>query len=183
MTSVPVGRAREGTALSTIEKRLRALEARVTELEERLAAAPAPEGAGPGAAEGAGDHEDTGHIAYGGTARLGGYEWTWQVTRAPGWLLERPAAPLAAVLQAAGQPARLEVLRLLLTGPRTVADLQSELGLGSTGQLYHHLKALSGAGLVEQTERAVYRLPGRAVFPVLAMLSAANDVSGGTGAT
>ncbi|MFC9972948.1 ArsR/SmtB family transcription factor [Spirillospora sp. NPDC127200] len=184
MASVPVGRAREGTALSTMEKRLRALEARVTELEERLAAAPGgTAGTGGGTGGDAGDHEDTGHVGYGGTARLGGYEWSWQVTRAPGWLLERPAAPLAAVLQAAGQPARLEVLRLLLTGPRTVAELQSELGLGSTGQLYHHLKALTGAGLVEQTERAVYRLPGRAVFPLLAMLSAANDVSSGTGAT
>ncbi|GAA1573743.1 hypothetical protein GCM10009678_65480 [Actinomadura kijaniata] len=103
------------------------------------------------------------------------------MSRSPAALLETPSAPLAAVLQAAAQPARLELLRLLLVGPRTVADLQAELNLGSTGQLYHHLKALSAAGLVEQSERATYRMPPRVVFPVLALLAASFDITAGTG--
>ncbi|WP_205624520.1 ArsR/SmtB family transcription factor [Actinomadura flavalba] len=157
----------EGSALSSIEDRVRALEERVAALEARAAEPPAAS-APP---------DETGHIAYGGKAELGGYGWEWNSVRSPGALLGLPAAPLAAVLAAAGHPARLEVLRVLALGPRGVADLQAELGLGSAGQLYHHLKALTGAGLVEQTERAVYRLPGRAVFPVLALLAAAADVS------
>ncbi|MFG2003044.1 ArsR/SmtB family transcription factor [Spirillospora sp. NPDC048911] len=153
--------------MSTTDDRISALEARVAELEARL-----PKSAASGAAA-----DDTGQVRYGGDARLGGYEWTWDVVRSPGELLKLPAGPLAAVLQAAGHPARFEVLRSLLTGPRTVTELQSELGLNSTGQLYHHLKALSSAGLIEQTERAVYRLPAQAVFPVLALAAAAFDVT------
>jgi len=152
------------------EERLKALETRVAELEARLPASqdtPPPEQG----------EDESGHVRYGGEARLGGYEWAWDVVRTPAALLTVPAAPLAAVLQAAGHPARFEVLRLLLTGPRTVTDLQSELGLNSTGQLYHHLKALAGAGLIEQTERAVYRMPPRVIFPVLALTSAAFDVT------
>ncbi|WP_192809828.1 helix-turn-helix domain-containing protein [Actinomadura rudentiformis] len=155
--------------MSTTDDRLSALEARVAELEARLS--------GPSATPGRAAADDTGQLRYGGDARLGGYEWTWEVVRTPGELLKLPAGPLAAVLQAAGHPARFEVLRLLLTGPRTVNELQSELELNSTGQLYHHLKALSGAGLIEQTERAVYRLPAQVVFPVLALAAAAFDVT------
>ncbi|GAA2585158.1 helix-turn-helix domain-containing protein [Actinomadura fulvescens] len=155
--------------MSTADDRLSALEARVAELEARLSTRPHRAASGT--------PEDTGQLRYGGDARLGGYEWTWDVVRSPGELLKLPAGPLAAVLQAAGHPARFEVLRSLLTGPRTVTELQSELELKSTGQLYHHLKALSGAGLVEQTERAVYRLPAQVVFPVLALAAAAYDVT------
>ncbi|MEV4222427.1 ArsR/SmtB family transcription factor [Nonomuraea sp. ATR24] len=148
-----------------IEERVRALEARVAALEGGQAvAAPAD--------------DDTGRVVYGGEARLGGYRWRWESARSPGWLVERPAAPMAAVLAAAGHPARLRILQLLLSGPRPIADLQSELALASQGQLYHHLKTLASAGLVEQPERGVYRVPPQAVFPVLALAAAATDVAG-----
>jgi ArsR family transcriptional regulator len=115
-------------------------------------------------------------IAYGGHARLGGHEWSWQVTRSPGRLLQGPTAPPAAVLAAAGHPARFEILRLLVTGPMPIADLQAKLALASPGQLYHHLKTLAAAGLVEQPQRGVYRVPPSAIFPVLALAAAATDV-------
>lgn len=120
--------------------------------------------------------DDTGVVTYGGHASLGGYEWAWQVVRSPGWLLQRPAAPLAAVLAAAGHPARFEILQLLVTGPMPIGDLQSKLALASPGQLYHHLKTLASAGLVEQPERGVYRVPPHAIFPVLALAAATTDV-------
>ncbi|MGC5014149.1 ArsR/SmtB family transcription factor [Streptosporangium sp. DT93] len=99
------------------------------------------------------------------------------MARSPGWLLRQPAGPLAAVLAAAGHPARFEILQLLVVGPRAVADLQTELALASPGQLYHHLKTLASAGLVEQPERGVYRVPPHAIFPVLALAAAATDVT------
>ncbi|WP_049568805.1 ArsR/SmtB family transcription factor [Nonomuraea sp. SBT364] len=148
-----------------IEERLSALEARVAALEGR-----------PATAVTAAD--DTGRVVYGGEASLGGYQWKWEAVRSPGWLVEQPAAPLAAVLAAAGHPARLRILQLLLAGPRPIADLQGELALASQGQLYHHLKTLASAGLVEQPERGVYRVPAQAVFPVLALAAAATDVAG-----
>lgn len=121
-------------------------------------------------------------VTYGGHARLGGYEWSWEMNRTPGWLLQRPSGPLAAVLAAAGHPARFQILQLLVAGPMPIADLQNRLSLASPGQLYHHLKTLTSAGLVEQPERGVYRVPPHAIFPVLAIAAAANDVAERTGA-
>ncbi|GAA3018879.1 ArsR/SmtB family transcription factor [Streptosporangium longisporum] len=120
--------------------------------------------------------DDTGLITYGGQAVIGGYHWAWEMARSPGWLLRQPAGPLAAVLAAAGHPARFEILQSLAAGPKQVADLQAELALASPGQLYHHLKTLASAGLVEQPERGVYRVPPHAIFPVLALAAAAVDV-------
>ncbi|MGN9840615.1 ArsR/SmtB family transcription factor [Nonomuraea sp. H19] len=91
-------------------------------------------------------------------------------------MLQQPTGPLAAVLAAAGHPARFEILQLLVVGPKPVADLQAELALASPGQLYHHLKTLASAGLVEQPERGVYRVPPHVIFPVLALAAAAIDV-------
>ncbi|MBE1557727.1 ArsR/SmtB family transcription factor [Nonomuraea africana] len=145
------------------DDRLLALEARVAALEAQIAA-PTPRVDGSGL------------FTYGGQARLGGYEWSWEVARSPEWLMEQPSAQLATVLAAAGHPARFEILKLLVTGPRPIAELQAELGLASPGQLYHHLKTLTAAGLVDQPERGVYRVPPRAVFPVLALAAAAVDV-------
>ncbi|MER5621670.1 helix-turn-helix domain-containing protein [Streptosporangium sp. NPDC002544] len=104
------------------------------------------------------------------------------MARSPGWLLQQPTGPLAAVLAAAGHPARFEILQLLVVGPKPVADLQAELALASPGQLYHHLKTLASAGLVEQPERGVYRVPSHAIFPVLALAAAAIDVAERSGA-
>ena len=46
-------------------------------------------------------------------------------------MLQQPTGPLAAVLAAAGHPARFEILQLLVIGPKPVADLQAELALAS----------------------------------------------------
>ncbi|WP_344831235.1 hypothetical protein [Nonomuraea dietziae] len=102
------------------DDRLLALEARVAALEAQLAA-PAPRA------------DDSGLFTYGGQASLGGYEWSWQVSRSPEWLLEQPSAQLAAVLAAAGHPARFEILKLLVAGPKPITELQAELGAGLTG--------------------------------------------------
>src|SRR5690606_30225581 len=150
-------------SVETIEERVAALEARVAALEGR-------------APETGGDAEESGRLVYGGHARFGGYRWSWEMARPPGWLVEQSPGPLAAVLAAAGHPARLRVLQLLVRGPRPIAELQTELSPASQGQLYHHLKTLGAAGLIEQPERGVYRVPPHAIFPVLAMIAAATDV-------
>ncbi|MBG0829866.1 winged helix-turn-helix transcriptional regulator [Planomonospora sp. ID67723] len=154
--------------MTGVDDRLQDLEARVAALEARLTAS-------AGATQAADD--DTGLLTYGGRARFGGYQWEWEMSRFPGWLLRRPAAPLAAILAAAGHPARFEILQMLVTGPQPIAELQAALGLASPGQLYHHLKTLASAGLVEQPERGVYRVPAHAIFPVLALAAAATDVA------
>ena len=55
-------------------------------------------------------------------------------------------------------------------------ELVERLNMGTTGQLYHHMKALLGADLLVQEERGGrYSLPERAL-PVLLLLAAASDL-------
>jgi DNA-binding transcriptional ArsR family regulator len=84
-----------------------------------------------------------------------------------------------AVLAALGHPARARIVRSLLAGGALgTADLQEAAGLGSTGQLYHHLRSLTYCGLVEQDARGSYRVAPGAVVPALVLLVAAADVAG-----
>jgi hypothetical protein len=46
-------------------------------------------------------------------------------------------------------------------------------GLGTSGQLYHHLRQLIGAGWLVQTARGHYTVPGDRVIPLLVLLTAA----------
>ncbi len=77
------------------------------------------------------------------------------------------------VLAALGHPVRLRLLRAIVHGRRTKADLEQLEGLGTTGQLYHHLKTLEAAGWVRVLERGTYGVPGERVIPLLAILAAA----------
>lgn len=81
-----------------------------------------------------------------------------------------------------GRPGRRRphprVRSLLADGPRSTSALQEAAELASTGQLYHHLRTLTHSGLVEQDGRGSYRVNGRAVVPVLVLLTAAADVAG-----
>jgi DNA-binding transcriptional ArsR family regulator len=71
----------------------------------------------------------------------------------------RAAAPseLAAALRAAGDPTRLEILRLVSRQPRTTEELAALVGLSSSG-LSKHLKALTEAALVTSRRDGWYVL-------------------------
>ncbi|MFJ6574283.1 ArsR/SmtB family transcription factor [Streptomyces sp. NPDC091292] len=79
------------------------------------------------------------------------------------------AEPLAAL----GHPVRLRLLREILGGRRTAAELTELEGLGTTGQIYHHLRQLTGAGWLHTTSRGRYEVPGTRVVPLLVALTAA----------
>ena len=74
--------------------------------------------------------------------------------------------------------AGLHTATLLARGGQPATALQEAARLGSTGQLYHHLKALTASGVVEQDKRGSYRLRTAATVPVLVLLTAASDVAG-----
>jgi ArsR family transcriptional regulator len=152
--------------LADLEKRLAAL--------ERAARTAAPEPARPHAT--AGD-SPSGEVHYGGSVRLHG-SVEWSIQYAADAVLDLPAGPCAEVLDALGHPIRGAMIRRLLTGPATVAELQEVTGVSSTGQLYHHLRTLTGARLVEQHGRGSYRAPPTAVVPALVLLLAAADIAG-----
>jgi hypothetical protein len=54
----------------------------------------------------------------------------------------------------------------------TVAELRAHERLGTTGQLYHHLRQLVSAGWLRTTARGQYAVPGERVVPLLVALAA-----------
>lgn len=118
-----------------------------------------------------------GAITYAGSARLGDSDVLWAGEHGLPEVWDLEPAGLARLLAALGHPARLALVRALLAGERTSQELQEIIGSGSAGQLYHHLKDLIAAGVVDQAARSRYRIaPGR-IVPLLVILAAAGDVA------
>lgn len=98
----------------------------------------------------------------------------WQITRAGDELLADDWAERAAAISALGHPVRLQILQLVVTGAAaTAAELASAEGLGSTGQIYHHLRQLVTAGWLRATSRGHHDVPPERLVPLLTVLSAA----------
>ncbi|MEU5695702.1 helix-turn-helix domain-containing protein [Actinosynnema sp. NPDC020468] len=146
---------------------------RLVELEQRVAAL-------EGGAEATPEVEDGGGaLGYDGQVLLGGGEVRRRIDVTAERALGLADRPRIEVLAALAHPARVDIVRCLLAGgAQPAATLQEAAGLGSTGRLYHHLKALTGSGVVEQDKRGSYRLRVDAAIPVLVLLTAASDVAG-----
>ncbi|MFD7721324.1 ArsR/SmtB family transcription factor [Streptomyces sp. NPDC091387] len=175
------------------------LEERVSELERRLEAlvgdrpdAPRPTGADFWALEGlkqqlseAGTAD--GGVLYTGAVRLPtGERYEWQYSALTEQLLEDgeaadPGEPgadwsdAAESFAALGHPVRLRLLREILGGRRTAAELAALDETGTTGQIYHHLRQLTGAGWLHTAGRGRYEVPGARVVPLLVVLTAARS--------
>ncbi|MEU3623960.1 transcriptional regulator [Amycolatopsis coloradensis] len=144
--------------------RIAALEERVAALEEQSLASPP---SGP-----------AGLVGYRGEL-TDPVELRWAINVTPGPMLALDDGPRVEVLAALSSAARVALVRTLAEkGVQSAPALQEAAGLGSPGQLYHHLKALTGAGIVEQDKRGSYRLRPTATIPVLVLLTAASDVAG-----
>lgn len=181
----------DGPRVAALERDLAALTARVTALEAltRTTAAPAarvPLPVHDGLLEVLRQRDGPpyardgirGALLYAGAVDLAGAEYVWQIERALPFLLDLDAEAVAPVLLALGNPWRLRLVRALLRGPRSSQQLQEAVGLGSPGQLYHHLKELLAAGIIEQRARSEYRLAARKIVPFLIILTAALDLQG-----
>ncbi|MFF8572783.1 ArsR/SmtB family transcription factor [Streptomyces sp. NPDC015408] len=163
------------------------LEQRVADLERRLAALeeagerPAPR---PGEGDfwaleglkaqltelGAAD----GGVLFTGSVRLPtGEQYAWQHGALTEGLLDADWAESAEVFAALGHPVRLRLLREILGGRRTAAELAELDGVGTTGQIYHHLRQLTGAGWLHTTGRGRHEVPPGRVVPLLVALSTA----------
>jgi DNA-binding transcriptional ArsR family regulator len=182
--------------VSAADERLAALEAQVLELQARMAAlelpavapAPAPsiptpdlgllqqmqQRSGPPYEQG----DTRGAVTYAGAVQFANLQYVWQIERPLPALLGLEPAPLARVLAALGSPARVTLVRTLLGGARNSQQLQAALGGVSTGQLYHHLKELRAAGIIDQHGRSDYRLAPSKIVPFLIVLAGAFDLLG-----
>ena len=94
----------------------------------------------------------------------------WQLGAMTDDLLAEDWSGPAATLAALGHPVRLLLLRKILEGVRTTADLAAQDGLGTTGQLYHHLRQLVSAGWLRQAARGQFVVPPERIVPLLAIV-------------
>jgi hypothetical protein len=163
--------------------RLRAIEQRLRALEEGRAAVPAPPATGeidPAADKFWVINElkaqlgGVGGVVLAGVVPLPtGEEYMWQYGRTSEDLLGSSWSELSGPIAALGHPIRLRLLQIILAGTRSTAELQADRELGTTGQLYHHLRQLLASGWLTQTARGQYAVPGNRVIPLLVMLVAA----------
>jgi hypothetical protein len=97
----------------------------------------------------------------------------WQQTAGSDGLLETEWSDLAGAFSALGHPGRLELVRHILSGMHTTAELSEIASLGTTGKLHHHLRQLVAAGWVRQSARGSYEVPAARIVPLLACLTGA----------
>ncbi|MFJ5996718.1 ArsR/SmtB family transcription factor [Streptomyces sp. NPDC092370] len=162
------------------------LEQRVADLERRLAALEGAQDTGPridgsdfwalnglkeqlteaGAADGG--------VLYTGSVRLPtGEQYAWQMTALTENLLDDAWTTAAESFAALGHPVRLRLLREVLGGRRTAAELAELDEVGTTGQIYHHLSRLTATGWLHTTGQGRHEVPPGRVVPLLVALATA----------
>jgi DNA-binding transcriptional ArsR family regulator len=157
------------------------LEARVARLEERLRP-------GPGSAEESVDeaepfwalnelerrHPD-GAVLYAGALPTQDGPVRWQMGHSSAGLMDEDWTVHASTLAALGHPSRLQILQAIARGEaHTAADLAQSEGLGTTGQIYHHLRQLVAAGWLRSTTRGRHEVPPERVVPLLVILGSSH---------
>jgi DNA-binding transcriptional ArsR family regulator len=160
-----------------LEPRVAHLEARVARLEE--ASTGPPPAADPRseatfwALEGLKARmPDPGGVLFTGAVTLeDGRRAEWQEAFATLALLDG-FGDQAAALSALAHPVRLLILRELLRGERSAAELSAHERLGTSGQTYHHMRQLVAAGWLRSTGRGRYAVPTERVIPLLATIAA-----------
>ncbi|MGX1560322.1 ArsR/SmtB family transcription factor [Streptomyces sp. NPDC055506] len=162
------------------------LEERVADLERRLAALEGTRSTGPrmeggdfwalnGLREQLSELGATdGGVLYTGSVRLPtGEPYAWQMGALTEGLLEEDWTAAAESFAALGHPVRLRLLREILGGRRTAAELAELDEVGTTGQIYHHLRQLTGTGWLHTTGRGRYEVPAQRVVPLLVAVATA----------
>ncbi|MEU6039645.1 helix-turn-helix domain-containing protein [Actinomadura sp. NPDC047616] len=171
------------------------LERRVAELERRVAALESGDTGHPGQRPGAEpepedgtfwaleqlkarldrmDGADDGGVLFTGAVRVPtGERYEWQYGLTVGELMDADWSEAAESFAALGHPVRMRLLREILGGRGAVAELAALEDLGTTGQIYHHLRQLTSAGWLHTAARGRYRVPPKRVVPLLVALAAA----------
>jgi hypothetical protein len=117
--------------------------------------------------------DDPGAVFFAGVVRTAAGPVEWQIGYTVDQILASDWGMLAQSLASLGNPVRLRLLQAVINGATTVGDLSAGEGMGTTGQLYHHLNQLVVQGWLEQAGRGQYKLPAQRVVPLLVLLTAA----------
>ena len=127
-----------------------------------------------------GENGCSGRITYLGVFASGGRQSNWikHDLDTDGLLSLIENRTAEKVLACVGSNDRLNMLLAILRKPRTVAELVSDCGYTSTGQVYHHLKPLIAADLVAEDEhqRGTYVIRPHRVQGVIMLLAGVADL-------
>jgi len=124
------------------------------------------------------DELELGGVFYSGQYHGEKWQYRWEPQeRRVSQLLDLDGEKVAKVLAALGHKQRLDILRSVLKEPLSGSEIVERLNMGTTGQLYHHIKALLGADLLVQEERGgMYSLPSHRALPLFLLLAATSDL-------
>jgi DNA-binding transcriptional ArsR family regulator len=151
--------------------RLAALEERVAALEEilRTPSSPVPDPDTFWALEGLiARVSDPGAVMITGQVALpDGRAAQWQEAAGTEALLDGDWSQHVTALAALAHPARIRLLQQVLRGPATASELQQIDGMGTSGQVYHHLRQLVAAGWLHTAGAGRYEVPVARVIPLL----------------
>ncbi|MFC7546421.1 ArsR family transcriptional regulator [Plantactinospora sp. GCM10030261] len=117
-----------------------------------------------------------GGVVLAGIVETAGGSGVWQYGQTTEALLavdEGAADGIASRLSALGHPVRLRLLLAVLRGETSTASLGKLDGMGTTGQVYHHIRILTAAGWLRSVGRGSVRVPPERVVPLLVTLTAA----------
>ncbi|MGL4230732.1 MAG: ArsR/SmtB family transcription factor [Casimicrobium sp.] len=121
---------------------------------------------------------EKGGVVFAGQVTLpAGETYAWQIQDGTNDLMAAEWSVANAPLAALAHPMRLTILKALLTGTRDTQSLQVLPDMGTTGQLYHHLKELESAGWIRQPRRGEYIVLAERVVPLLAIISACEVIN------
>jgi hypothetical protein len=122
-------------------------------------------------APGARSRGEAGVLAYAGIVQTReGARYQWQGEHRVDRIVATGWDELAAGFAALGHRVRLQLLKAILLGTHEIGKLRKMPGMGTTGQIYHHLRDLQATGWVRQPERNRYVVVPDRVVCVLLMV-------------
>lgn len=95
----------------------------------------------------------------------------WQNANSTSELLEADWSTRAPALAALANPIRLKLLQEILAGRTSVTALGEIDGLGTSGQIYHHLRHLTAEGWLHTPTRGTYTIPTPRLPALLTLLA------------
>ena len=116
-----------------------------------------------------------GGVAFGGAVTTGAGVAHYQWTRPTSTLTDHPWDDQLERIAAVAHPTRGAILRRLLQGPATVADLVEAGIVTSTGTAYHHVAGLTAAGWINKGPGGRLGIPVGRVVPLLTLVTCGED--------
>ncbi len=117
-----------------------------------------------------------GGITYAGTVETPGGSVEWQYGLPTETLLaldEGAIESASSRLAALGHPIRLRLMLAVVRGISSPAELAALDGMGTSGQIYHHLRTLTAAGWLRSAGRSRLEVPAERLVPLLVAVTAA----------